>query len=56
LSDLEESAAVSRDPEEWYEEIKALRAAGRIEDAEAELDRLEAAWPGWLEKNHPQNR
>lgn len=48
--------AAPRDPEEWYEEIEALRAAGRIEDAEAELARLEAAWPGWLEKNHPQNR
>lgn len=55
-SDLKESADAPRDPGEWYEEIEALRAAGRIEDAEAELARLEAAWPGWLEKNHPQNR
>ena len=56
LSGLQESAAASRDPAEWYEEIEALRAAGRIEEADAELDRLEKAWPGWLEKNHPQNR
>lgn len=56
LGNLKESAEAPRDPEEWYEEIEALRAAGRIEDAEAELDRLEAAWPGWLEKNHPQDR
>lgn len=56
LDDLKESAAAPRDPEEWYEEIEALRAAGRIGDAEAELDRLEAAWPGWLAKHHPQQR
>ena len=56
LGALKESAAAPRDPEEWYEEIEALRAAGRIDDAEAELARLETAWPGWLEKNHPQNR
>ena len=56
LGNLKESTEAPRDPEQWYEEIEALRAAGRIEDAEAELDRLEAAWPGWLEKNHPQNR
>ncbi len=56
LGALKESADARRDPEEWYEEIEALRAAGRIDDAEAELARLEAAWPGWIEKNHPQNR
>jgi hypothetical protein len=56
LGGLKESAEAPRDPEEWYEEVEALRAAGRIDDAEAELARLEAAWPGWLEKNHPQNR
>lgn len=56
LGNLQETAGAPRDPEEWYEEIEALRAAGRIEEATAELDRLEAAWPGWLEKNHPQNR
>jgi hypothetical protein len=56
LGALKESREAPRDPEEWYEEIEALRAAGRIDDAEAELARLEAAWPGWLEKNHPLNR
>lgn len=56
LGALKESAEAPRDPEEWYAEIEALRAAGRIDDAEAELARLEAAWPGWLEKNHPQDR
>lgn len=56
LGAVKESEAAARDPEEWYREIEALRAAGRIEEADAELARLEAAWPGWLEKNHPQNR
>ncbi|HEY5559429.1 MAG TPA: hypothetical protein VIK49_06840 [Steroidobacteraceae bacterium] len=56
VSGLTESAAVPRDPAEWYREIEALRAEGRIEEAEAELARLEEAWPGWLEKNHPKNR
>lgn len=56
LGALKESAEAPRDPEEWYGQIETLRAAGRIDDAEAELARLEAAWPGWLEKNHPQNR
>ena len=39
-----------------HAEIEALRADGHIEEADAELARLEAAWPGWIEKNHPQNR
>lgn len=56
LGALKESEAAARDPEEWYREIEALRTAGHIEEADAELARLEAAWPGWLEKNHPQNR
>lgn len=56
LGALKESEAAARDPEEWYREVEALRAAGHIEEADAELARLEAAWPGWLEKNHPQNR
>ena len=43
-------------PDEWYSGIEALRAAGRDAEADAELERLEAAWPGWLEKNHPQPR
>lgn len=53
---LAKSAAEPRTPEEWYEMIEALRAAGHDEEAEAELGRLEAAWPGWLEKNHPRDR
>lgn len=51
-----ESAAPARDPAEWYAEIEALRADGRNEEADAELARLEAAWPGWMEKNRPQPR
>lgn len=53
---LKESSAVPRTPEEWYAEIEALRAAGRIEEADAELARLEAAWPGWLARRgkHPE--
>jgi hypothetical protein len=56
LNDLKESTDAPRDPEEWYEEIEALRAAGHSEVADAELDRLKKAWPGWLERHHPQNR
>jgi len=52
---LTESAGALRAPEEWYADIEALRAAGRIEEANAELARLEAAWPGWLARHHPQN-
>jgi len=50
-----EPAAAPRSPEEWYTEIEALRAAGHIEEADAELARLEAAWPGWLAL-HQQDR
>jgi hypothetical protein len=53
---LAESRAEPRTPEEWYERIEALRAEGHDQEAETELERLEAAWPGWLEKNHPQQR
>ena len=56
LGALRKSDAESRAPEEWYAAIEVLRAAGRIEEADTELARLEAAWPGWLEKNHPQGR
>jgi len=52
---LRESAAGRRPPEEWYADIEALRAEGRIEEAESELERLETAWPGWLERHHPQD-
>jgi hypothetical protein len=45
-----------RSPEDWYASIEELRAAGRNEEADSELERLEAAYPGWLEKNHPPRR
>jgi hypothetical protein len=38
-------------PEDWYAEIEKLRAAGRIEEADRELERLKAAYPGWLERH-----
>lgn len=56
LGALKELAAEPRSPEDWYADIEALRAAGRHEEADAELERLEAAWPGWLEKNRAQPR
>ncbi|MBX3704309.1 MAG: hypothetical protein KF822_11100 [Steroidobacteraceae bacterium] len=43
-------------PEEWLARIEALRAAGRVEEAEAELKRLETAFPGWLERHHGESR
>lgn len=39
-----------RTPEAWYAEIEALRKAGRVEEADAELARFEAAYPDWLEQ------
>lgn len=42
--------APPRPPEAWYAEILELRAAGRSEEAERELERLRQAWPGWLEQ------
>ncbi len=56
LGAFAEMPEAARDPAEWYAEIEALRADGRTEEADAELARLEAAWPGWMEKNHPQPR
>ncbi len=47
------AAEDTRTPEAWYAKIEALRDAGRIEAAEAELKKLEAAHPGWLAKHHP---
>ncbi len=37
-------------PEAWYAEILELRAEGRTEEAERELERLRQAYPGWLEQ------
>ncbi len=51
-----EAAVPQRTPEAWYADIEALRKAGRNEEADAELARFEAAYPDWLEKNHPLNR
>jgi hypothetical protein len=49
------SAIDARSPEEWYADIEAMRAAGRTVEADAELARLEAAWPGWMARHHPRN-
>jgi len=56
MGDLQESRETLRPPEEWYAEIEKLRAAGRKREARRELRKLEAAHPGWLEKNHPPDR
>jgi hypothetical protein len=44
----------ARTPEDWYAEIGKLRAAGRHEEAQAELAKLAEAHPGWLERHHPE--
>ncbi|MGH8203264.1 MAG: hypothetical protein ACREST_01560, partial [Steroidobacteraceae bacterium] len=45
-----EARARLRSPEDWYAEIEKLRAEGRVEEADRELERLEKAYPGWLKK------
>ena len=35
-------------PEAWLARIEALEAEGKLEQAAAERERLEAAYPGWL--------
>jgi hypothetical protein len=45
------AVAKSRAPEDWYAEIEKLRAAGRTEEADRELERLKEAHPGWLERH-----
>jgi hypothetical protein len=40
-----------RTPEAWYAAIEKLRAQGRTQEADRELERLKKAWPGWLEKH-----
>lgn len=47
----EASADDTEAPEAWYARIERLRAAGRDAEADAELRRLEAAHPGWLERH-----
>jgi len=44
------TAAPLPDPEAWLAMIEALEADGRMQEAAAERERLEAAWPGWLEQ------
>lgn len=56
VGELEKSREVLPTPEDWYASIEDLRAAGRHEEADRELERLEAAYPGWLEKNRPPDR
>jgi hypothetical protein len=48
--------ADARAPEDWYAEILKLREQGRDEEAQAELERLEQAHPGWLEKHLAEDR
>jgi hypothetical protein len=43
--------AATKTPEDWYAEIEKLRADGRMEEAERELEQLKKAFPGWLEKH-----
>lgn len=52
----EHPPAVARrpSPEDWYAEIEKLRAAGRTEEADRELERLKEAYPGWLERHLEQ--
>lgn len=52
----EASAEQLPTPEQWYVQIEALRAAGRDEEAAAELEKLEAAYPGWLEQHLQEER
>jgi hypothetical protein len=56
LGSRQEAVARTRTPEQWYAEIEALRAAGKDAEAEAELARLEEAYPGWLEEHAPEDR
>ncbi len=49
-----ETATKVRKPEDWYAEIEKLRAAGRIEEADRELERLKAAHPAWFAKHREE--
>jgi hypothetical protein len=46
-----ELATAKPSPEAWYAEIEKLRAAGRTQEADRELERLKKAYPGWLEQH-----
>ncbi len=52
---LTQSSGEPRTAEQWYADIEELRATGRIEEADAELVRLKAAYPGWLESHQQPN-
>jgi hypothetical protein len=51
------AAALARPPtpEAWYAAIVKLRADGKTEEAERELERLKKAYPGWLEQHLSDN-
>ena len=55
LGKAKESYAELRTPEQWYADIEALRAAGRIKEADAELARLKSKYPGWLESHEKKD-
>ena len=38
-------------PETWYAFIEKLRAQGKVEEAERQLERLEKAHPGWIARH-----
>ena len=46
-----EFATAKPSPEAWYAEIEKLRAAGRTQEADRELEKLKKAYPGWLEQH-----
>jgi hypothetical protein len=41
------------DPKVWLQQIDALRAAGKIDEANAEMHRFRAAFPGYMAKPAP---
>ena len=53
---LRKSREVLPAPEDWYASIEDLRAKGRHEEADRELEQLRAAYPGWLEKHRSPDR
>jgi hypothetical protein len=39
-----------RSPETWYAYVEKLRAEGKTAEADRQLERLEKAHPGWVER------
>ncbi len=39
-----------KSPESWYAYIEKLRARGKVEEADRQLERLEKAYPGWVDR------